>query len=51
MTLSPITTWQDIESTYAELRAVPSARWLFRGHRDSSWELGPKLERVLQGSL
>lgn len=48
MTSLPITTWKDVESTYAELRAASSARWLFRGHRDSSWKLQPKLERVLQ---
>jgi FRG domain len=48
MTPLLIQTWQDVESIHSKLRAVPSARWIFRGLRDFEWGLRPKLERVLQ---
>ena len=48
MTPLLIQNWQDVELIHSKLRAVPSARWIFRGLRDFDWELQPKLERALQ---
>jgi FRG domain-containing protein len=45
MTADPVANWDELQARYKDFQGH---RWLFRGHRQSSWPLRPSLERVSQ---